>query len=115
MAIPISPHTLLRSARTSADLTQAELAARLRTTQSAIARLEAPAANPRIDTLARALRACGHELSLESRPETSSIDETLVAQRLRLAPGERLLAFDRSHADVREIALAGQRARGELG
>jgi transcriptional regulator with XRE-family HTH domain len=113
MSVP-APDTLVRAARTAAGLTQAELAARLRTTQSAIARLESGDANPRVETLARALRACGRELSLESLPDTSSIDETLVAQRLRLTPGERLLAFDHAHAQTREIALAGRRARGEL-
>jgi transcriptional regulator with XRE-family HTH domain len=106
--------TLLRDARRAAGLTQAGLASRLGTTQSAIARLERDGANPRIETLDRALRACGRELSLDARPHKSSIDETLVAARLRLTPGERLLSFDRAYADIREIALAGRRARGEL-
>jgi transcriptional regulator with XRE-family HTH domain len=107
-------NTLLRNARKAAGLTQAELAHRLGTTQSAVARLEASGANPRIDTLARALRACGRELALEARSHRSSIDETLVAAQLRMPPGQRLLSFDRSYAGVREIALAGRRSRDEL-
>jgi transcriptional regulator with XRE-family HTH domain len=105
---------LIRDARRDAGLTQAGLAARLGTTQSAIARLEADGANPGVDTLARALDACGRELLLESRPHRSSIDETLVAGRLRLTPEQRLKSFENSYANVREFALAGARSRGEL-
>ena len=105
---------LLRHARTAAGLTQAELSRRLGTTQSAVARLESPAANPRLATLERALRACGHRLELDARPERSSIDETLVFENLRLPPGERIKRFEQAYAGVREIALAGRRSRGEL-
>jgi transcriptional regulator with XRE-family HTH domain len=105
---------VIRDARTAAGLSQAELANRLGTTQSAIARLEADGANPRIETLARALRACGRELLVEARPVNSSVDETLVFENLRLTPAERLQAFERSYADVRKFALAGARSRGEL-
>jgi len=110
----MSPDRLIRDARRSAGLTQAELAQRLGTTQSAIARLEADGANPRLSTLSRALAACDREIVLESRPRRSSIDETLVAGRLRIPPGERIKSFERSYANVREIALAGARSRGEL-
>lgn len=106
--------SLIREARRSAGLTQAGLARRLGTTQSAIARLEAADANPRIDTLTRALDACGREVSLESWPRRSSIDETLVAGRLRLTPEQRIKSFERAYAETRQIALAGRRSRGEL-
>jgi hypothetical protein len=33
---------------------------------------------------------------------------------LRIAPGERIKSFERSYANVRELALAGARSRGEL-
>jgi transcriptional regulator with XRE-family HTH domain len=110
----MTPAQLIRGARRDAGLTQAELADRLSTTQSAIARLEANDANPRVSTLARALEACDREILLEARPLRSSIDETLVARRLRLPPGERIKCFERSYANVREFALAGARSRGEL-
>ena len=105
----------MRDARNAAGLTQAELARRLNTTQSAIARLEAAGSNPRIDTIDRVLRACGRRLSLDAPPQRSSIDETLVERQLRLSPADRLRSFDRAYADTRQIALAGRRARGELG
>jgi hypothetical protein len=67
-----------------------------------------------VDTLRRALVACGQRLSLDSRPDTSSIDETLVARQLRLTPAQRLAGFETAYADVRKLALAGRRARDEL-
>ena len=106
---------LISDARRAAGLTQAELARALGTTQSAIARLEAVDSNPRIGTIERALRACGRRLSLEAPPYRPSIDETLVARQLRLSPADRLRSFDRAYAETRKIALAGRRARGELG
>jgi transcriptional regulator with XRE-family HTH domain len=106
--------SIVREARTAAGLSQADLARLLGTTQPAIARLEADGANPRMRTLERALRACGRELALEARPQNSSVDETLIYENLKLTPEQRLLAFERSYEGVREIALAGARARGEL-
>jgi UDP-N-acetylglucosamine 1-carboxyvinyltransferase len=105
---------LIRDARRSSGLTQAELAKRLGTTQSAIARLEAEGANPRLSTLTRVLEACDRDIVLESRPRRSSIDETLVAGRLRLTPEQRIKSFERAYAETRKIALAGRRSRGEL-
>ena len=61
------PEELVRAARLGAGLTQAHLAQRLGTTQSAVARLERRGSNPRIDTIARALEACGRRLDLRSR------------------------------------------------
>jgi transcriptional regulator with XRE-family HTH domain len=105
---------LIRNARLSAGLTQTELAERLHTTQSSVARLESEISNPRVETVARALEACDRELLLDSRPRNSSIDETLVAGMLRMPPGQRIKSLERSYANVREIALAGARSRGEL-
>lgn len=110
----MTPDQLIRDARRDASLTQAELASRLGTTQSAIARLEAEGANPRVGTLTRALEACDREILLEARPRRSSIDEALVAGRLSLSPGDRIKSFERAYAETRKIALAGRRTRGEL-
>jgi len=109
-----STASLIRDARRNAGLSQASLASRLGTTQSAIARLETQGTNPRIETLSRVLAACGRELQLDARPRRTSIDETLVAAHLRIPPGERLKAFEHSYAEVRAFALAGARSRGEL-
>jgi transcriptional regulator with XRE-family HTH domain len=108
------PWTVLRDARRAAGLTQAELAARLGTTQSAIARLEARGANPCFGTLARAVSACGHDLVIDIRPSKASVDESQIRERLTLTAAQRLTSFDQSYASLRQLALAGRRARGEL-
>lgn len=109
-----TPGALLREARRHAGLTQQSLASRLGTSQSAIARLERDATSPRVQTLERALSACGEELALASRPRRSNIDETLIAGMLRLPPGERIKSLERSYADVRGLALSAAESRGEL-
>lgn len=108
------PHLLVQSARRDAGLTQTDLARRVGTSQSAIARLETPGSNPSWRTLERTLGACGKEMRVFTRPRESGIDETLVAKQLRATPEQRLRGFQRTYADVRELALAGRRARGEL-
>jgi transcriptional regulator with XRE-family HTH domain len=95
---------LIRRSRQRAGLTQAELARRLGTTQSAVARLERPGSNPRIDTLERALAATGQSLSIGSKTPKPSVDDTLIARQLRLTPEERLRAFEASYRDVRKLA-----------
>jgi transcriptional regulator with XRE-family HTH domain len=54
--------------RKALGLSQAELAARCDTTQSAIARLESGGRPPRIDTLLRIADALDCELSVELQP-----------------------------------------------
>ncbi len=109
-----TPDRLIREARQGLGLTQSELAERLGTTQSAIARLESERANPRVATLARVLAACDRRLTIDAAPRSSDVDETLVASQLRLSPAERLRRFEQSYAAARRLALAGRRARGEL-
>ena len=62
--------SLLITARTRANLTQAELAGRMGTSQSTIARLESGTAQPSLSTLKRLAQATGMRLkiSLEPRP-----------------------------------------------
>ena len=110
----MTPGELVREARRNAGLTQASLASRLGTTQSAIARLERDVSSPRVDTLRKALAACDRELELSARPRKPSIDEAQVAGMLRMPPGERLKTFERSYANVRKFALAAAESRGGL-
>src|SRR5918997_4207488 len=94
---------LLRNARRAAGLTQVDLADRLATTQSAVARLERPGANPTIDMLDRALTAAGHRLELSAAPAPSPVDERQIAAYLRLTPAERLAAFAAAHRSLRRM------------
>ena len=58
--------------RRALGLSQAELAELVRTTQSAIARLESGGRPPRIDTLLRIANALDCELLVELRPRTKT-------------------------------------------
>jgi len=55
-------------ARASAGLSQAELARRMRTTQSTIARLEGGRGQPSTRTLRRLAEATGHKLKITFEP-----------------------------------------------
>ena len=102
---------LVKDLRRETGASQAELARRLSTTQSAVARLEAGGSNPRIETLERVAEALGHELLLAVRPLRSSVDETLIATNLRSEPDVRLARFASAYRSVRPIASAARTQR----
>jgi transcriptional regulator with XRE-family HTH domain len=107
----MSPSVLIREARRSAKLTQAQLADRLRTTQPVIARLEHAGANPTLGTLERALDAAGYRLELHAvRRSLPAVDETQIIERLRLTPAERLAAFTVSRDNLRSLRDRVRRA-----
>jgi len=68
VAAVASAAEVIRNARVQAGLSQRELAGKLATTQSAVARLEAHGSNPRVQTVERALHATGHRLVLAAAP-----------------------------------------------
>jgi transcriptional regulator with XRE-family HTH domain len=105
---------LIRHARETAGLTQAELARRLGTSQPAIVKLERPGANPTVRTLDRVLRATGHRLELSAPTWSPGVDESLIRQQLELPPAERVRQLERHAAQMRRLAIAGARSRGEL-
>jgi transcriptional regulator with XRE-family HTH domain len=109
----VSASEAIRNARLRAHMTQAELADRLGTTQSAIARLESPGSNPTVSTLERVLEASGHRLVLAAARAEPGIDDTLIARQLEMTPAERLRSFEAFQRDARKLLLAGQRAPGE--
>ncbi len=57
--------------------------------QSIVARIESGAADVRVATLDRLLRACDVELSLRVLPGRG-VDRTVIRSMLVLTPGERL-------------------------
>ena len=63
----------LIGARSYAGLTQAEMAERMDTTQSAIARLEGGRSNPSIKTLHKVAQATGTRLKLSFMPDAEKI------------------------------------------
>lgn len=103
--------TLIRDARRSAGLTQAALATRLGTTQSAIARLERPGSNPTVEMLADALAATGHDLQLDATPAPTPVDLGQLAAHLRMTPAQRLATFTASYRNIRRLVNAARPAR----
>src|SRR3954451_14403497 len=80
---------LVREARKRAGITQAELATRADTTQSAIARLESGRTSPSLEQVERLLRLCGFQLVVELAPyDDSDIVQAVAA--LRASPDERM-------------------------
>ena len=71
-------------ARLAAGLTQADLAGRIRTTQSVVSRWERGGDEPRLSTLDRILRACGRRLAITV--EDDDVDRSQIRQQLAMTP-----------------------------
>lgn len=80
---------LIREARLRAGITQQELAERLGTSQSVIARWEAGHRSPTVDTMFRAVRACGLDVAM-SVVAPDEDHEMLIRQNLAISPEARL-------------------------
>ena len=80
---------LIKEARKRGLLTQAELAARLDSHQSVVARWETGRTSPDYDTVRKAVRAAGFELGVSLDP-TDEHDVALIRRELKLLPHQRL-------------------------
>lgn len=96
---------LIREARRRARLTQRELADRLGTTQSAIARLERGGTEPSYERVVQALRACGFDLLPRLIPADDA-DWSVAATNLVVDPDTRV----RRHQAALRFAEAGREA-----
>jgi transcriptional regulator with XRE-family HTH domain len=96
---------LAREARRRAGLTQAELAERIGTTQSAVARLERGRTDPSVERLGRIVRACDLELVPALRPADDS-DWSVASANLLLDVDDRV----RQHQAALRFARAGRAA-----
>ncbi len=105
------PDLLIRDARRAAGLTQAQLAARLGVSQSAIAKLEREGSNPTVETLDRVLRPTGHRLQLIAPAWSDGVDASLIRQALERTPAQRIKAVERMHNDMRRLQAASARSR----
>lgn len=103
---------LVRNARRKSGLTQRELATRLGTTQTAVARLEREGSNPRLATLERTLRAAGHDLELRARRHKVSLDEPQLRRHLRLTPSERARVHDAAYRNTRGLVAGARKLDG---
>jgi transcriptional regulator with XRE-family HTH domain len=99
---------LIREARLRVGLTQAELARRLGTAQSVVARWERGDVQPSLESLRRVVAGCGLELgfSLSKRDDASDV---VIDEHLRMSPAERfadLLARVRFHEQLQRRTSA---------
>ena len=97
---------LLREARARSGITQKQLAARMGTSQSAIAALERADANPTIATLHDAFDALGLELQVSTTHKVRNVDESLIRRQLALTPTERLKSLAQMNADAVRLGRA---------
>ncbi len=81
---------LLRAARRRHGVSQARLAARAGTTQSAISRIENDRVSPSVETLWELLYLLGEDLELASQRRDSGVDITLNEANLRFTPADRV-------------------------
>lgn len=80
---------LIREARRRAGLSQAQLAERSGTTQSAIARIESGRTAPSMERITDLIRACGLDLEVRLVPYDDH-GWSMVARNLQLTPAQRL-------------------------
>jgi transcriptional regulator with XRE-family HTH domain len=87
---------LLREARRRHGVSQARLAIRAGTTQSAISRIERDHVSPTIETLRELLHLLGEGLVLETVAADPGVDRTITRRNLERSPAARVdygLAF----------------------
>ena len=86
----MTPGELLREVRRRHGLTQRQLAARARTSQAAISRIERDVVSPSVSTLATLLDLMGEELVLGAEPIDYGHDRTLLQQNLQRTVDQRI-------------------------
>jgi transcriptional regulator with XRE-family HTH domain len=117
----ISASRLVAEARRRAGLSQAALAARAGTAQSAVARIESGKSAPSVETLERLVRAAGFTLVSSLAPVAAEdaviaayaadVDRSLIRANLRRTVDERLSALESATDDLATLAAAVQSAR----
>jgi transcriptional regulator with XRE-family HTH domain len=87
----MSPGALLREVRRKHGVTQRQLAARARTSQAAISRIERGTVSPTVATLGRLLDLLGERLILDvKRINYPHVDKKALRANLKLTPEERI-------------------------
>lgn len=100
---------LLKTVRRRHGLTQSQLAARARTSQAAISRIERGLVSPTVATLAELLDLMGEELVLTGEAIDYGHDRTLYDRTLRRSPRERIDAQASWSRGTRELTRGRRR------
>lgn len=107
----LDPGEVIRERRLAHGLTQAQLALRAGTTQTALSRLERGEISPTIATIERLLFVMGETASFDVKPLRGDHDEAHLADLLARTPAQRLELAMSWNRLAGEVALAGRRAR----
>lgn len=86
----MNPGELIRMVRTQRGLSQAALALRAGTTQTAISRLESGGRSPTIETLRGLLLVMGEDLELDAKPLRGEFDPAHLRAERALTAAQRL-------------------------
>jgi transcriptional regulator with XRE-family HTH domain len=108
----MTPGDLIRTTRTRRGLSQARLARRVGTQQSAISRLEADEVSPSVETLDLLMRAMGESLRLTAAPPEREYDPAHRRATAARPPAERLALGISWNRMATRLAAAGREARG---
>lgn len=107
----MTPGELIRAARRRHGISQARLARRVGTKQSAISRLEADRNSPSVETLEQVLNAMGERLELGAAPLERDYDPLHRRATAARSPSERLALGISWNRMAGRLAEAGRRAR----
>jgi transcriptional regulator with XRE-family HTH domain len=99
----------LRDVRRRHGLTQRQLAARARTSQAAISRIERDLVSPSVDTLSTLVDLMGERLELVSEPIDYGHDPTLIRSNLEHDPEQRIERQASWSRGLRELQRAARR------
>src|SRR5215211_1660172 len=104
---------LLRQARQAAGLSQAELARRAGTSQSAVARYESGVASPSVRTLERLLYVVGQRLRLTAEPVETRVGGPAGDRMRRLHDARTSIVRAAHRFGASNVRVFGSVARGE--
>lgn len=106
----MNPGELIRTTRARHGLSQARLAHRVGTRQSAISRLEADEVSPSIETLELVMRAMGEQLQLAVESPQRDYDPAHLRATRARPPAERLALGISWNRMAGRLAAAGREA-----
>ena len=108
----MTPGKLIRATRTRHSLSQARLARRVGTHQSAISRIEADEISPSVETLSLLMRAMGERLQLAGVALDREYDPAHRRATAARPPAERLALGISWNRMAGRLTSAGREARG---
>jgi len=111
----VTPGQLIREARTRQGLSQARLARRVGTRQSAISRLEADEVSPSVETLELLMLAMGERVELRGVPLERDYDRLHLRATATRPAAERLALGISWNRMAGRLAAAGRQARDQAG